>query len=296
MKITVPFIYEALVIKKRCSNPIIISVRDSVVVEVIEKKASDLPVAFKIGPSELRWDGVNLWDFDYANTYQEPERVAYLTDVVSNTNDNGENYKWSCAGAEAPFKNFWHRGIQKVMCTKKDDNRYGMNAWLSDDKVINKTDSVHREWVDDNRLDVISRAKSIAANILAIDCVMHTTVSEPRYNITTFGMGNNHGSTGLFVCQHYNDNLSKESYFTALEYSQACEYADRIATGRGDNKSIPVRPNGGHSIEVMISAAVQLNPNKDHGEGSEFLNNIEEGIAAAGSLGGVIVMAQQLSQ
>jgi hypothetical protein len=109
-------------------------------------------------------------------------------------------------------------------------------------------------------------------------------------------MGNNHGGTGLFVSQHYNENLSKDSYFTALEYTQACEYADKTAKGRGDNKSIPVRPNGGHSIEVMIPAAVKLNPNKDHGEGSELLNSIEDGIAAAGPLGGVIVMAQQLSQ
>jgi hypothetical protein len=150
--------------------------------------------------------------------------------------------------------------------------------------------------MDDNKDAVIANANKIAANLLIVDGFMYAPVGEPRYVICTFGLGNNHGGTGMFIEQHYNNNIPNSSYFTALEYDLACTYADLVASRRGDTKSIPVRPNCKHHIEVLIPEAVKLVPSKEHGEGCDFINRIESGINSAGAIGGLFAICKELSK
>lgn len=293
MKINVPFIYEALVIKPRCRKSSLIILKDNVEVEINEVSSSDLPVAFKIGETELRWDGTRLWDYDYHSVSRKPPVKVLASTIKENTEDAGKAYPYSCSGPKAPFNNFWY-DTKDCMCSRHNTQYHGMRSDLNDKYVIKKEDAVFREWIDDNKDVVIENARKIAKALLICDGYMYAPVKEPRYVICTFGLGNNHGGTGMFIDQHYNSNIPNTSYFTALEYDKACSYADSIAEQRGDNKSIPVRTNCGHQIEVLITEAVKLNPAKEHGEGCEFINGIEKGINAAGPLGYLLAISKSL--
>lgn len=104
------------------------------------------------------------------------------------------------------------------------------------------------------------------------------TCGEPMYNITTFGLGHNHGGTGFFITYNYNPNISNKNYFNALEREKAIAYGKEVAANRGDTKSI--EGMGEHDIiEVLIPELVHRNPRKDHGEGNSFLNYLENMIS-----------------
>lgn len=263
MKITVPFLYEALVIKPRCRKPSLIILKDTIEVEINVVSSSDLPVAFKIGETELRWDGNHLWDYDYHTVHRKPPVKVLASTVKENTEAEGKTYQYSCSGAEAPFHNFWCN-MKDTMNSRHDTMYHGIQSGLKDSCAIKKEDAIFREWIDDNKDVVIENARKIAQGLLICDGYMFAPVGEPRYLICTFGLGGNHGGTGMFIEQHYNRNIPNTSYFTALEYDKACAYADSVAERRGDNKSIPVRTNCGYQIEVLVPEAVKLNPAKQH--------------------------------
>lgn len=98
-------------------------------------------------------------------------------------------------------------------------------------------------------------------------------VGEPRYEIITFGLGHNHGGTGLFITKHYNPNISKDRYFSALDYDLAVKTANEIAERRGDTDD--VGKFGEKRIEVLMPEMVHCDPRKQHGDGSDFLNTVE---------------------
>ena len=291
MKLIVPIIYEASIIKPRCRKESLILIRDSFEVEINEKNISALPIAFKVGSDELRWDGERLWDFDYELISQQHPRQVNVKEVITNTESKGKGYKYSSPGAAAPFNNFWN-GYNGYISKTTDPESHTLLSFIGDDDVFLKEDAVYREWLGDNREKIIAKAKKIASNLLVVDGVMYAPVAEPRYVIVTFGLGNNHSSTGMFVEQHYNNNISRNAYFNALEYQAACKYADGVATRRGDTKSLPVRPRD--SIEVLIPESVKLKPNAEHGDGSGLLNMIESCINAAGPLGGIAAITSAL--
>lgn len=285
MKLSVPFLYEALIVKPRCRKPSLITVTDTVEVEIQEVETDELPLAFRVGTSELRWDGQRLWDFDYHCVSGVEPRKVTLSEVAGNTGADSK-YIYSGPGAAAPFRNFW-KNVSDALCLRHPIRSHGLHQWLGDADYQSREEVVCREWVDDNRDAVMARALEIAANLKAMDRQMVRPVGEPRYVVQTFGLGNNHGGTGMFVVQSYNTNIPHTAYFSALDYDKACEFADAVAERRGDNESIPVRPNGGHTIEVLIPEAVKVNPAKQHGDGCEFINSIESGINAAGPVGGI---------
>ena len=97
---------------------------------------------------------------------------------------------------------------------------------------------------------------------------------EPMYEIVTFGLGYNHGGTGFFITQNYNNNISKNNYFNALEREKAIEYGKQIALKRGDTDSVDIIGEN-DIIEVLMPEMVKRNPQKEHGDGDEFINSIE---------------------
>lgn len=252
MKITVPFVYQAEVIKKRCRNPITINVRDSVEVDIQE--VSTLPIAFRIEDEELFWDGVNLFGYDWTSVYKEEPRKVRAELVKENTENEAVNYKYSCSGADAPFHNFWHE-------TFKND------AWLKDEDA--KTRPEHeveiyiRKWVSDDKAEIIQKAKEIAAKRLIMDGLMIKKSREPMYYALTFGLGNNHGGTGMGVGCHLNPNLDVDCYFPANQPEEAVAYAERIALGRGDTNYVPMQCP---EIEVLIPEAVRYVRATEEGE------------------------------
>lgn len=108
---------------------------------------------------------------------------------------------------------------------------------------------------------------------LVIDGVLWEQTGEPRYCIYTFGLGHNHGGTSLSVDYHYNGNISKDRYFSALESAKAIATANRIATSRGDTDSVGKFKK---MIDVLTPEAVKVKPANQHGNGDPFMNSLEK--------------------
>jgi len=127
--------------------------------------------------------------------------------------------------------------------------------------------------IDTSRDAVMKRVKKSLKRYLLVDGVLYISVSEPRYVINTFGLGHNHGGTGMFCEYHYNPNISKERYFSALEGEQAVAYANMIAERRGDTKDIgKFKP----FIICHMPELVKVKPHKQHGNGNPLLNAFED--------------------
>ena len=129
----------------------------------------------------------------------------------------------------------------------------------------------------EQREDVVKRAKEDMANYLIVDGALYKTTSEPMYCIYTFGLGHNHGGIGtsLSIVNHYNCNISKERYFNALEYDKAVENALEIAERRGDTDSFDYIKRL-EPIKVYNKKFVTRNPQKEQGNGNDFINSVEK--------------------
>lgn len=125
---------------------------------------------------------------------------------------------------------------------------------------------------DTSREAVIKVARNSVKNYILVDGELYTRTAEPRYEIITFGLGHNHGGTGMFCEYHYNPNIRKDNYFPATEGEAAVAYANKIAAERGDTKDVGrFKP----FIVVHMPELVKVKPNKQHGNGNKFLNDME---------------------
>ena len=108
---------------------------------------------------------------------------------------------------------------------------------------------------------------------LIIDGELYEKVNEPRYCVVTFGLGHNHGGTGLFCEYHYNPNIPKQNYFPANKGKEALEYFKSVALGRGDTESV-----GAYDDFIVCHRPdlVKLNPQKQHNSGNKVLNEMED--------------------
>lgn len=121
-----------------------------------------------------------------------------------------------------------------------------------------------RTWRDGEHPDkkhMVAMARKEIRDFLLVDSELYKVTSEPRYVINTFGLGHNHGGTGMFCEYYYNPNISKESYFSALQGEQAVAYANKVAAGRGDTKDVgKFKP----FIVCHMPELVKVKPNKQH--------------------------------
>lgn len=124
---------------------------------------------------------------------------------------------------------------------------------------------------DTSREAVVRDAEKDLQEFLLVDGELYTCTAEPRYCIYTFGLGHNHGGSALSVDYHYNSNISKSRYFSALQGQEAVEEATRIALGRGDTESVQYFKE---YIVVYAPDLVKINPQEQHGEGDPFLNKL----------------------
>lgn len=299
--LTIPFVYEAVVVPPRCRKPRIITLTDTVDVTIRVLNDAQLPVAMKVKDTPIHWDGNKLFRrlsenhgrvFDRADLNFTPAPLDKFIELAT-SRDTGNSYT---ATVNHPFCNYWRNQTDLSVDQNYFHNslhQCGLLNTLSEADYASKNDVKCREWVVDNRDDIARQAQAIADSYVFYNGGVYTTTSEPRYQINTFGMGNNHGGTGMFVVMHYNGNIGKDRYFNALQYDQACQVADAIAESRGDTKHLPVRPS--ETIEVYIPDAVNCSPMTEHGDGDPFINSIEASIQAAGPIGGMVSMLSGLS-
>lgn len=125
---------------------------------------------------------------------------------------------------------------------------------------------------DTSRDAVIKKLRADMSNYILVDGELYRTTAEPRYCIYTFGLGHNHGGTSLSVDYHYNINIGKERYFSALDGEKAVEEANRIAARRGDTNYVGKFVA---RITVHMPELVKIKPKKQHGNGNEIINSME---------------------
>lgn len=121
---------------------------------------------------------------------------------------------------------------------------------------------------------------------------------EPRYVIVTFGLGHNHASTNYFIETHYNPNICKERYFTALQYDKVVQETLHVAAARGDTNSFDSIKRG-PKIEVLIPEAVHCKPAEEAGDGDPFQNMLEaitSGSSSSGEAAAVAIAATLLGR
>lgn len=132
---------------------------------------------------------------------------------------------------------------------------------------------------DTSKEAVIKAAETAMRERIVVDGDLYEKTPEPRYTIYTFGLGWNHGGTALSVDYCYNPNISRDAYFSANDGDRAVQEAIRTANARGDTESVRrIKAE----IVVHRPDLVTLNPQREHGEGSERLNEMESLVRCAG--------------
>jgi predicted Zn-ribbon and HTH transcriptional regulator len=126
-----------------------------------------------------------------------------------------------------------------------------------------------------------------AKRYLIVDGAVWELCGEPRYCITTFGLGHNHGGTGLFVDHWYNPNIPNKNYFSALDGKFAVQHADAVAARRGDTNDVG---RFEEMIEVLMPECVKIKPMKEHGEGDKTINDLNHIADISSSAGEASVM------
>lgn len=170
-----------------------------------------------------------------------------------------------------------------IVCNPKE---YGLNTPL--DELVwgnaNCSKFFFFSWdreergIDTSRANVIKIAKSAIRNYVLIDGELYEISAEPRYCINTFGLGHNHGGTGMFVDYNYNPNIRKDNYFSALDGDAAVEYANKVAARRGDTNDVGKFEK---MIVVHMPELVKVKPQKQHGKGNKIINDMNDIIDSA---------------
>jgi hypothetical protein len=125
---------------------------------------------------------------------------------------------------------------------------------------------------DRTRELVTKEMRKESKKYIVVDGCVWEQCGEPRYVVNTFGLGHNHGGTGLFVEKHYNPNIANRNYFSALDGDKAVTYANQVAERRGDTEDVGKFEK---MIEVLMPEMVKVKPMQQHGDGDPFLNRLD---------------------
>lgn len=167
-----------------------------------------------------------------------------------------------CAGDESEYEN----ALAALIYWREHSSWFFPRLW--------------RDGEHPDRKHMVATARNGMKEYLLVDGELYTLTAEPRYVVNTFGLGHNHGGTGMFCEYHYNPNIGKSNYFSALDGEKAVAYANKVAAGRGDTKDVgKFEP----FIIVHMPEIVKVKPSKQHGDGDEFINTMEKLIDNSGS-------------
>lgn len=91
---------------------------------------------------------------------------------------------------------------------------------------------------DTSRKSVIENASNDMTGYILVNGQLYKACNEPRYVVMTFGLGHNHGGTGMLCAYGYNPNIERSCYFSALEGDRAVEFANDVAKKRSDTNDV----------------------------------------------------------
>lgn len=240
-------------------------VKDILSVTIVELNADVFPVAFRVHDMQAVQEGMTSYD-DYRS---ESAIFRMFTEEI-------RTYKGKLyvpirvthgAAISTVFEDASYVIHNLEQLTRK-------NYYCDESKEFSESSFV----IEDNKKEVIQILRNSARHYIYFDGKFWNVCGEPRYVINTFGLGHNHGGTSLFIEYEYNSNISKKNYFSALQRDEAIAYGKSVALGRGDTESV----DGigiDDMIEVVIPKMVKVRPNKQHGNGCEFMNMMESVIS-----------------
>lgn len=169
----------------------------------------------------------------YAFTDKQNHRIAFLyngklyeqvTENIGNTREYMPN--------EDVISNFlwWQKNSSRYYSRNKENNAY---KWVFGDYSTYET-----------REDVIKRLNKDLGQYIHTDMgLLFKRIDKPYFNICWFGIGGNHGGTGLLISYSKNPkrviSKSNGTCFSITDFESAYNKAVEIATNRGDNLSIP---------------------------------------------------------
>lgn len=272
---------------KRHRNIRVRKMHGKVDVVIKELTEEEFPVAFIIHEMRDVYEGMQSYD-DYDNckgnykmfaeeirTYKgqlrKPVRITHGTAISTLF----EDYTYILKNIEHSLRNSGLNEFDNYPYTDNSDE-------FSENSIV----------IDDNRKQVERYIKNHTKGYIHFDGKFWSICNEPRYVINTFGFGHNHGGTGFFIEYGYNSNISNKNYFNALQRDEAIAYGKSIATRRGDTEFVE-RIGKYRNIEVIMPEMVKVNPNKQHGKGNKFLNDVEEIVNGSSDVftAGVLCMA-----
>lgn len=165
-------------------------------------------------------------------------------------------------------------------------------ATIKDIYVDSRWGSTHSEQ------EAQDRYAQCMSEYLIIEGKLCIEIGEPRYVVSTFGLGCNHGGTSLMVDNSYNSNISKDRYFRCDDFASAKAFHKKLALLRGDTKSLPVY--GAERFEVLLPEVLRIDPQTQHGDGDPFLNKLESFVEGfkdptMAGLAGLMLVGRELS-
>ena len=117
-----------------------------------------------------------------------------------------EDNSYSGKGKIYFFRNkLWTKAKITDICAPSDEDRYAsplaaLIYWREHSSCF-----FPRIWRDGEHPDkkhMVAMARKETRNFLLVDGELYKVTSEPRYCINVFGLGHNHGGTGMF-CDYY---------------------------------------------------------------------------------------------
>lgn len=239
-------------------------------VDIREVSDNEFPVAFIV--------------HDYVTVYEDAEKYSDFENKEGDYRSFAEEIR-TFGGKLYKLVRVTHGAAISLIPSPKEEIQRELERDVREQFMLHKEQfPIGSIVVSDNSYEQEDKIRTKADQYLYFNGAFWEECSEPRYMICTFGLGHNHGGTGFFVEDFYNENIPKDNYFNALQRNEAIAYGKAVAEARGDTESIASM--GEYcNIEVLMPELVKVDPNKQHGEGCEYLNECEELIRASGSIG-----------
>lgn len=276
-KLTIKFPYvQEFLPTKRHKKPRRKELFDNINISIKEISKDNFPIAFIVHDSVSLYDGAK----DYGD-FSDDKYVGYKVCPREIRTFNGKLYQAVVIVHGAAISTLYEEPTSYITRCLEGFTRtltpiYSFSEEITEKSVLLSNDKDERK----------KKIKKYSKEFIVCDGKVYCERSEPMYLIQTFGLGHNHGGTGFFIEGYYNSNIPARNYFNALQYKEAVEYGKKVATRRGDTESVERIGKFGNEdiyIEVLMPEMVKRNPNKEHGKGDAFSNDLEKIIEGTNS-------------
>lgn len=271
MKIKVDYSYtQRFLPSKRHRKLRFREMKDTMVIDIKELTVDEFPIAFIVHDMLSVYDGAKSYDDfvdgkseykmfaeeirTYKGQLRKPVRITHGAAISTLF----ENYSYIIKNIEHWLRLTELNDINSFPFTDNSDE-------FNENSII----------VNDNKEEIKKHIRNMTKSYIYCDGKFWSVCGEPRYDITTFGLGHNHGGTGFFITEFYNENIPAKNYFNALQRGKAIAYGKSVALNRGDTESVD-KIGEFCNIEVLMPELVKVKPNEQHGEGNKFLNDMED--------------------